>query len=231
MFTGFREETLGFFLDLKFHNSVSFFHANHDRYVREVQQPFYSLIEDLAPDMLEIDAGMEVRPYKCLSHIHRDTRFTRDKSPYRDHLWLLFRHAAESRDQSLNYWFEFGPSRLSWGMGFWGENREVMDQFRRYLAAKPGEFCRILKKVQMEKNGLVLEGRIHKRMDIPPELPDRMERWYRIREMYISQMNPDYHAAFSSELVSLVRKDFQALAPLYRLFRNMMEEPDLKGEA
>jgi uncharacterized protein (DUF2461 family) len=29
---------------------------------------------------------MEVRPVKCLARLRRDTRFTKDKSPYRDHL-------------------------------------------------------------------------------------------------------------------------------------------------
>ena len=224
MFTGFREETIDFFLDLKFHNNTSFFHENHDRYVEVVQKPFYQLIDDLAPDMLQIDPGMEVRPHKCLSRIHRDTRFSRDKSPYRDHLWLLFRHAAEPRDKSLNYWFEFGPQRISWGMGFWGENREVLDQFRRFLAADPAAFEKLLAKIKPERNRLALGGRSFRRMEIPEGITEKLKPWYRIREMYLSQIRPDYHAAFTAELVSLVRKDYIALAPLYRLFRNMMEE-------
>ena len=49
MFTGFTEETIQFFLDLKFHNNASFFHEQHDRYIECVQRPFYEMIEDLAP--------------------------------------------------------------------------------------------------------------------------------------------------------------------------------------
>ena len=83
MFTGFTEETIQFFLDLKFHNNTTFFHEQHERYVECVQHVFYSMIDDLAPAMRKIDPLMEVRPHKCLSRIHRDTRFSRDKSPYR----------------------------------------------------------------------------------------------------------------------------------------------------
>ena len=86
MFTGFTDETIQFFLDLKFHNSTEFFHSQHDRYLETVQSPFYEMIREMAPAMLKIDPEMEIRPFKCLSHIHRDTRFSRDKSPYRDHL-------------------------------------------------------------------------------------------------------------------------------------------------
>ena len=121
MFTGFTDETVRFLLDLKFHNNTEYFHANHDRYVEAVQTPFYEFIEDLGPAMQRIDPLMEIRPHKCLSRIHRDTRFSRDKSPYRDHHWLLFRRQAEPREKSVMYWFEFGPDRLSWGMGVWGD--------------------------------------------------------------------------------------------------------------
>ena len=94
MFNGFPEATEQFFLELKFHNDQTFFHANHDRYVESVQKPFYSFIDDLMPTLLEIDPRMEPRPHKSLARIHRDTRFTKDKSPYRDHLWARKSMAA-----------------------------------------------------------------------------------------------------------------------------------------
>ena len=119
MFNGFPEETVRFFLDLRFHNDAAFFNENRERYRQDVQAPFYEFIEELAPLMQSIDPLMEVRPYKCLARIRRDTRFTKDKSPYRDHLWLCFRRMAEPRDESLNYFFEFGPGTLGWGLGFW----------------------------------------------------------------------------------------------------------------
>ena len=46
MFTGFSEDTISFFLDLKFHNNTAYFHENHDRYVDVVQRPFYEFIEE-----------------------------------------------------------------------------------------------------------------------------------------------------------------------------------------
>ena len=87
MFTGFPEETIRFFLDLRFHNSTTWYRENKERYLREVQAPFYELIGELVPLLQRIDPQMEIRPHKILSRIRRDTRFSRDKTPYRDHLW------------------------------------------------------------------------------------------------------------------------------------------------
>ena len=209
MFTGFTEETIRFFLDLKFHNNSAYFHENHDRYVEEVQHVFYDMIDALAPDMLKIDPQMEVRPHKCLSRIHRDTRFSRDKSPYRDHLWFLFRRAGEPREKSLFYYFELGPDRLGWGMGFWDENREALDLFRKRMQAN---------------QKLILGGSIHKKMNVPPEIPERLKRWYLAKDFYIWRENPDYRMVYSDRILKEVRKDFRTLSPLYRILRGYTDE-------
>ena len=224
MFTGFTDETVRFFLDLRFHNYMEFFHESHDRYVENVQQPFYDLIGDLSDAALKIDPMMEVRPYKCLSRIHRDTRFSRDKSPYRDHHWFLFRRAGEPREKSLFFFGEFGPERLEWGMGTWGENRELMDQFRRKMAANPEGIEAMISDMNLPERHLGLGGTAFKRMEIPVQIPLRLERWYRAKEIYVGKVDPEYGWAFSNRLVKEMKKDFLAMAPLYRLFRGMMDE-------
>ena len=227
MFTGFSEDTISFFLDLKFHNNTAYFHENHDRYVDVVQRPFYEFIEDLGPAMIKIDPRMEIRPHKCLSRIHRDTRFSRDKSPYRDHLWLLFRREGEPREQSLMYWFELGPSRLDWGMGFWGENREALDLFRKRMRANPDGTMALLDDLDLAGRGLLLNGSVHKRLEIPAEIPERLRRWYCSKELYINKISPDFRKVFSERILTEVRMDFQQLAPLYHLLRGYCDELDV----
>ncbi len=224
MFGGFTDETVQFFLDLRFHNYTDYFHAEHERYVETVQQPFYELIGDLGKEMRKIDPLMEIRPHKCLSRIHRDTRFSKDKSPYRDHLWFLFRRAGEPREQSVFFYGEFGPDRLDWGLGIWGENRELMDMFRRRMAANPDGTLALLDDMEMEKHHLVPGGRSFKRMAVPPEIPDRLKMWYCMKDLYVGKWNPDYAWAFTERLAKEMRRDFKALAPLYQLLRGMQDE-------
>jgi len=225
MFSGFSDETIRFFLDLKFHNYSEYFHQEHDRYVETVQSPFYDFIESLGPAMRKIDPRMEIRPHKCLSRIHRDTRFSRDKSPYRDHLWLLFRREAEPREKSIMYWFELGPSRLSWGMGFWGENREAMDLFRKRMQANPDGTLALLDDLRLVQHGLMLNGSSFKRILIPSEIPPRLKPWYCMKEMYISKIHPDYDMIYSDRILKEVKKDFTSLAPLYHLLRGYCDNP------
>ena len=81
MFTGFPEETIRFFLDIRFHNNSTYFNENRERYRQEVAAPFSAFIEALTPAMLAIDPQMEVRPYKCMARIRRDTRALPESSP------------------------------------------------------------------------------------------------------------------------------------------------------
>ena len=231
MFTGFTEETIQFFLDLRFHNNTEYFHANHDRYVENVQRVFYEMIEELGPEMKKIDPEMEIRPHKCLSRIHRDTRFSRDKSPYRDHLWFLFRKAGEPREKSLFYYFELGPDRLGWGMGFWDENREALDLFRRKMRADPEGMKKFLESLRLEKKKIMLDGTVHKKMPVPPEIPEELRRWYLIRDMYFHRLSPDYRMIYSEKICREVLKDFRALAPLYQLFRGYADETAPREES
>ena len=224
MFAGFTDETIQFFLDLRFHNYTEYFHEQHDRYVETVQRPFYELIESLAPTMKKIDPMMEIRPHKCLSRIHRDTRFSRDKSPYRDHLWFLFRREGEPRERAVFFYGEFGPDRLDWGFGIWGENREMMDIFRRKLAANPDGMTALFDDMDLPKRKLGLGGMYFKRMDIPPQIPERMKRWYAARELYVGKTVREYSWAFTERMEQEMKKDFLTMAPMYQVFRGIRDE-------
>lgn len=224
MFPGFTDETVQFFLDLKFHNYTEYFHEQHDRYVETVQKPFYELIDALAPTMLKIDPLMEVRPHKCLSRIHRDTRFSKDKSPYRDHLWFLFRRQGEPREKSVFMFGEFGPDRLDWGFGIWVENREMMDIFRKKMEANPDGIASLIYDMNLPGRSLGLGGTYFKKMVVPPQIPSTLRRWYTSKELYIGKVSPEYSWAFTEKMNREMSGDFLALAPIYRLFRGIYEE-------
>lgn len=224
MFTGFPEEMLQFFLDIRFHNNNAYFEENRERFRQDVQEPFYAFINELAPYMKDIDPQMELRPYKCLARIHRDTRFSKDKSPYRDHLWVLFRRAAEPRDGSVNFWFEITPRGVGWGLGTWGENRPAMDALRRKIAAQPQRIKDIVDDCHLFERGLVAQGNAFKRIDIPDNVPPELHWLYRARELYITQGTTQLNWIYDASLADRVLRDYQALAPLYRLLRGVWDE-------
>ena len=222
MFQGFGKEMIPFFLDLRFHNDKSFMDANRERYCRDVRQPFYDFIGAMGPGMQRIAEDMEIRPQKCLSRINRDTRFSRDKSPYRDHLWVSFRQSGMPNDGTPFYWFEVSPEHVSWGVGIWGESRPAMDAMRRKMAARPDDFLRLLP--MLKKRGFFLAGDEWKQMKPPEGLPEALGPWYLKKSVYAERANTSLQWIYTPEIVDRVMDDYLALAPLYWIFRGCVEE-------
>ena len=211
----FTPETTAFFMDLRYHNNKAFMDENRARYLQAVREPFYAFIQALSPLMTDIDPDMETRPNKCLSRINRDTRFSKDKSPYRDHLWLAFRSGCTGKEGRPFYWFELAPETVSWGVGIWGENRNAMDAMRRRMLARPGDFLPLLP--VLRERGYQLGGSEWKKLSVPEELPAALKSWYCKREIYAEHGVLPAEYAFRDDLLSRVQADFEALRPFYRI--------------
>lgn len=221
MFEGFPKEMVEFMLQIRLNNNKEFMTAHRKQYEEIMKLPYYQLIETLTPAILRIDPGMEVRPSKVLSRIFRDTRFSKDKSPYRDHHWLAFRRAGQPKETAVMFWFEIRIEYVSWGLGYWGANRPAMDIFRRRLISHPDDWLGLLK--SLKGTELVVEGEKYKRMKPPDDLLPELESFYPMKSLYISRNNAPYEAIFSADLSDFIMKDFEKLAPFYRLLRGYYE--------
>ena len=219
MFEGFPEETIRFFLDIRFHNDIAYYKAHEDEYVRYVKQPFFDFINALAPTVAQVADDIELRPEKCLARFRRDTRFTKDKAPYRDHLWLLFRRSGEPRENSVMYWFELSPETVNWGLGFWGENRVLLDELRRRMLTRPSELQDALRACGVPDDTLRIEGESYKRMKLPEELAPSLKPYYPLKDIYIARRGVALREAYRPTIVDEFAKDILRLKPMYRLFR------------
>ncbi len=222
MFKGFPRETIQFFLDLRFHNNKAFMDENRERYVKSVREPFYAFIQEVAPRLQALDEDMEIRPHKCLSRINRDIRFTKDKSPYRDHLWISFGKAAVDKDGKPFFWFELGPDFVNWGMGTWGENRDMMDVMRRRMAARPYDYWRLMELVQ--ENGFYIGGNEWKKMQVPDNIPLELKPWYLKKDIYISREGAKVADVFKKDIAEKVFRDYETLMPVYKALWGCVED-------
>lgn len=231
MFSGFPEETIRFFLDIRFHNEVPWFHAHREEYEAYIRKPFRELIEALAPTALSIAEDIETLPGKCLARINRDIRFTRDKSPYRDHMWLLLRRAGEPREHSVMYWFELSPEAVEWGVGFWDYNRPAMDALRRRMVQKPAEVRRVLRSCGIPDDTLKIYGDRYRSMKPPEGMPAELAMLYPCKELYVKRVGTPLRLCYSPRLVDTVAQDFLRLSPLYHLLRQAADEGLAKLDA
>jgi uncharacterized protein (TIGR02453 family) len=151
---------------IRFNNNADFFHANHDWYKNAVREPSLALAEALAPVIEEIDDAFERRPNRVVSRINRDIRFSNDKSPYRDYLWLSFRRPKEDRERHgiPGFYMDIGVSGSSYGMGFYWPNKPLLNALRRRMTLEPDALTAILEPIEEQ---FTLHGDFYKRMPVP----------------------------------------------------------------
>ena len=99
-----------------------------------------------------------------------------------------------------------------------------MDLFRKRMRANPDGILAMIDDMDLPEHKLFIGGTSFKRMEIPPEIPDRLRSWYTAREIYVGKFDPPAKWAYTERVVQEVRKDFLALAPLYRLLRGYADE-------
>jgi len=221
VFKGFTEETFSFFMAISVNNNVGFFEENRAWFERAVKYPLYELAGALAPTMLGIDPAMEIRPVKAVSRIRRDTRFTNDKSPYRDYMWLGFRPRGVAKENTLGFYFDMGSRLSHYGMGFYGDNRPAMETLRRHLSQDAGPFRAT---TEAPLASFELKGNRYKKLAVPESVPDDMRVWYLQKGFYMERTTEDLSLLKTEKLVDELICGYQSLTPMYQYLMKLFDE-------
>ncbi|MCL2897898.1 DUF2461 domain-containing protein [Brenneria tiliae] len=218
-FNGFSQRGLTFLQQVRQYNDKAWFDEHRDIYDRQLVAPFRALVDELSLTMLQIDDHFETRPAigKTLSRIHRDTRFSHDKSRYRSQMWLTFKRTRKDWTDAPVYFFEIAPDFWRYGLGYYSATRNTMELFRQTLRGNPQRFLAAASCLQ---HRFKLEGDSYKRPLIkeqPPELAD----WYNRKSFAAICTRQDMEALFSAELAATLAQGFTQLEPLYRYLREI----------
>lgn len=203
---------------IRFNNNRPFFLENREWYLRAVREPSLALATELSDAVEALDPDLERRPNRVVSRINRDIRFSKDKSPYRDYIWLAFRRPGEERGTTLGVYFDISDEGASCGMGFYKENVEIMANLRARIEKSPEEILGLWRELRDE---FTLFPRINKRIKIPEEIPEELREWYAARGFYVEKAINDFDLIRSPMLADEIKHCYARLTPLYRYILNL----------
>jgi len=224
-FQGFSRKTFTFLRDLGRNNDKAWFETHRAVYEEHVLQPLRDLVSDLADFMLGIDLSFEVEPAvgKTISRIHRDTRFSKDKSPFRDHMWIAFKRPGPDWAHYIpTYYLEIAPASYSYGLGFYQAAPDLMARFRRRIDEDPESFIKAVGWFE-KQDVFILNGEKYKR-PIGQDKPDPIRTWYQYKSFYLSCDRPIDDIILSPKLTSQLVKHFRMAAPLYHYVRRIASQ-------
>jgi uncharacterized protein (TIGR02453 family) len=221
-FQGFSRRTFTFLRDLGRHNDKAWFEAHREIYEEHVLQPLRGLVNDLADCMLGIDLSFEVAPAvgKAISRIYRDTRFSADKSPFRNCVWIVFKRPAKDWARYVpGYFLEINPAWYRYGLGFYDAAPDLMARFRQQIDEDPQSFRKAVAWFT-KQDVFTLEGERYKR-PLGQDKPEPIRTWYGYKSFYLTCNRKIDEAILSPGFADQLMAHFGLAAPLYHYIHRL----------
>lgn len=196
---GIPADAVAFYRELAETNTREWWSANSDRYAAHVRGPMQDLLDALADEFGE---GSPYRP-------QRDLRFSRDKSPYKDHQGALVQAAA-----GMGYYVQVSANGLLTGAGYLPKGPDQLTRLRAAIDAPATgqELDDLLDRLDAAGFDLKAEALKTRPRGVDPDHP-RLDLM-RLKHIIVVRRHGEVEWMSTPELVERVRSDWRTVRPL-----------------
>ena len=223
-FSGFSAAALTFLRQLKRHNDREWFQGRKEEFDQKLMAPMKLFVEEMDVRLATLAPELHGSPKRSIFRIYRDTRFSKDKTPYKTHLGCWFTHVraghgvgSETHGAGAGFYCHFEPGASLVAGGIWMPPRESLARIRQRIAEAPDELARVMRgrTLRARFGSLSEEGRLT-RVPRGFAADHPAAQWLRHSSFTVSAPLTDHHV-MSSTLPQLVTRDFKtSLSPLRR---------------
>jgi uncharacterized protein (TIGR02453 family) len=213
-FRGFAPEAIEFLRELKNNNDREWFTPRKAIYEERLRLPMIELVRAIHGEMLSFAPEYVGEPARCVFRIYRDTRFSKDKTPYKTHIAAsFFRNGLDKR--GAGYYLGISPEDIHVGGGLYAPEPDVLLAVRRLIADDFGAFRKTFEAPRIARLAGEIQGESMTRppKGFDPEHP-AVEHLKRKQHHFMVRLEPEL--ATTSKLLAEVVKRFEAMTPLVR---------------
>src|SRR6266542_3923666 len=151
------KQVLDFLNDLKGHNNKAWFEENRAAY-DTARTHFEKFVDQLISEYRRIEDLGGITAKDCIMRIYRDTRFSKDKSPYKTNMSATIAPGGK-KSSSLGYYLHLQPHNETLiAGGLHMPTPEQLARFRMTIDRDAAPFKAIIKDKEFKKYIGVLEG-------------------------------------------------------------------------
>ncbi|MEL7120100.1 MAG: DUF2461 domain-containing protein [Bacteroidota bacterium] len=186
------QNVLNFLKDLSKNNYREWFHENKKRWEKEAKKPFQAFVAHLIEKIQEVDPELVTTSKESIFRIHRDTRFSKDKTPYKTHLSAFISRHGKKNKELPGFYIQLGPGSLMMGGGAYFMETATLKRLREHISLHPQEFHNLVTDANFLEKFEEIKGEKHKR--IPKEYRDFHETQPLIANKqfyYMAEMDPN----------------------------------------
>ncbi len=126
-----------FLRGLEANNEKAWFEANRAAYERDVKAPLAALVLDVGGALAAAGLPLEGEAKRSTFRIHRDVRFSKDKSPYKTSLGTVWYRQGSGKDGAGVLYFHLGAHGCFVGVAFYQPEAEALDAIRERIRVHP----------------------------------------------------------------------------------------------
>lgn len=207
-----------FLKNLNENNNRDWFNENKDHYIN-TQQNFIKVIDDIIQGVADYDESVErLEAKNCLFRIYKDTRFSKDKTPYKTNLGASLRNKGTKTLSHSGYYIHLEPGKSFLAGGVYMTEPANLKAIRTHLSENGEEFLKIIN-TESFKNNLELRG--ERLVKIPQGFSkeDPMGEYLKYKQFTVFHELTD-ETILSDHFVSLAVDIFKEIHPFNKFLNN-----------
>ncbi len=227
-FNGITSDAMFLLAINRFNDDKAFYEENKEAIKEGVIVPLRKLVADLTPTMQKINPDMILDPVRCVSRVRRDTRYTHDKSLYRENLWVMFRH-AKNQLPTTSMWLEIRQSGFEYGCGVISSTPAFMEYYRKKLKENSDRFLDATKSFKRNRFDIWADSYKKSKADTAG-IDGELKRWYDLKEVFVIKRHEGIELLNQpEELLALLKRDYKNLNKFYDFLHEAATEFNMEN--
>jgi uncharacterized protein (TIGR02453 family) len=185
-FPGFSKKMHAFFRGLEKNNSREWFAIRKAAFETDVRAPMVELVSLINEDLKHFALhNVMTAPAKAIYRIYRDTRFSKDKTPYKTHIGATFRRSGLPKHSGAGFYFGVSHKEVEVAGGMYMPEPEQLSAVRQAIVDNRATFLKLLKSPALKRKVGPLIG---ERLKRPPKgfesAPPDIAEYVKHKQMY-----------------------------------------------
>lgn len=214
----FSSKTFQFLIENRLNNSKEWYLEHKSDYEHYLLMPLIALSTSLTSTVNAIDDQIITvsRVNKTISRIYRDTRFSKDKSLYREDFWLSFKRDKKCYPNYPELFFVATPNCYLYGTGYYEMSSESLECMRELIMQGDPMFKNALLALNSRPD-FIIDGDKYKRSRHPDQ-PEYLREWLDRKYISIQVKSDNFAELYEGKIADKIIDAYNHMEPIYKFF-------------
>lgn len=218
-FAGFTDETRQFLLDLRENNDREWYNANKKTYENVVKAPAIAWVQAMGTRLQDIDEKLTVDTRTngggSLMRMARDTRFSKDKSPYKTNIAMMWWHGTGKKTEHPAFGMQITPDDGGLVVGMFGFPKPMLEAYRQAVVDDELGEELVETATTVESAGYEILGKHYKTTPRGFDKEHPRAEWLKFNGLYTHAVDFSWDTLKSGNLVEICFEHFEKMSPIH----------------